>query len=91
MRAEQLYLHLRSLGLTLSLEKVAGDSDSYTIGVKGLENLKEYATAFGRERLVRKYEPNLVSFMRSGSPSAVAVRQEADYGSNPEIRKEATA
>ena len=88
MTGAALYLYLRSLGLELELVERPDDPEGYRI----------MTTAGGRralpahhiKRLIIANRVALIAFLCSGSPDALAVRQEGrSYGSPKKDRKEA--
>jgi hypothetical protein len=88
--AAALYLHLRGLGMRLAVldRPDHPDGSGYGLRVMGLKPLRESEQErYGR--LIKAHKPALIALLRSGSPDAVAVRQEGHDGSDKRSRKEA--
>jgi hypothetical protein len=73
-----LYLHLCALGLRLEPVRVSGNRHGYKVRAHRIDRLR----LAERERvgaLIRANKPALVALLISGSPAALAVRQEGRY------------
>jgi hypothetical protein len=89
MSGAALYLHLQALGLELALAQQSEHPDGYVVRTWGLADL-EPGDAEQVRGLVRANRPALVALLKSGSPAALAVRQEGGgHGSNKRSREEA--
>jgi len=88
MTGPALYLHLRALDLDLVPVQRPEHPDGCTVRVYGLEGL-EPADRECTRLLIRANKAQLVALLASGSPAALAVRQEGNQDSNKHSREEA--
>lgn len=89
-QAAPLYLHLCGVGLRLAVldQPDHPDGSGYGLGVVGLKPLPEAEQERCRQ-LIRGNKPALLALLKSGSPAALAVRQEGGYDSNGRSREAA--
>jgi len=83
-----LYLHLRALGLELAEVERPEHPDGRVVRVCGLARL-EPGERERISRLMRANKAALMAVLSSGAPGALAVRQEASYGSSRRSREQA--
>ncbi|MBA3702294.1 MAG: hypothetical protein H0W79_05615 [Rubrobacteraceae bacterium] len=76
MNVASLYLYLRSKGLELSLVDRPERPDGFVFRIEGLKDL-EPATAGAARWLIAENRAALIALLKSDSPDAAAVRQEA--------------